>query len=110
MKRALYADFDQVSDLTTELDGQYEYIFNIHNLSYYVDQDGYSCLDIFEVDELRKWNVESEKFDEIKSTPKITNELKDAWLDKFYDNVFDEYYRNSELDDDYSMYNYYEEK
>ena len=90
-KQTLYASFKQREDLTTETALGYEYSFDIVDVTYYVDGDGRSNVDVFTIENLWLFNDAIDDSVKIDVTDEIENELRNLWLETFYDEIFDDY-------------------
>ena len=104
-KSILYATFDQRELLSTEWLLGYEYTFDIADVTYYVDQDGNSAIDVFEIKNLYQFDSNLDDEVEVEITEEIESELRELWLDKFYDEIFDAYIairENEYYNDNYS--------
>ena len=104
-KSILYATFEQRELLSTEWLLGYEYTFDISDVTYYVDQDGNSAIDVFEIKNLYQFDSNLDDEVEIEITEEIESELRELWLNKFYDEIFDAYIdrqENEYYNDNYS--------
>lgn len=111
-KQTLYANFEQREGLTTENEFNYEYGFNIIDISYYVDSNGNSEIDDFIIGNLTIFDEELDDCKPIEQTDEIVLELKNLWLDMFYDEIFDDYCnsRENEMYNESIFENYYNSK
>lgn len=104
-KQILYASFEQRADLTTETASSQEYAFDIADVTYYVDGDGRSNVDVFEIENLTIFDDRLDDSKPIEATQAIIDELRNLWEDKFYDEIFDDYCNAKDREiynDDYS--------
>lgn len=109
-KSILHATFDQRELLTTEWLLGYEYEFDIVDVTYYVDQNGNSAIDVFEIKNLYQFDSDLDDSVEVEITEEIESELRELWLEKFEDEIFDDYIKRREDEEEDYHYLYLKEQ